>query len=300
MIFCFSSPSSSSTRVSSHHHTQDGKPPQTSVLRITQCVFALSSINIVLSSFKATSAEHPLQLFADCLALIVAMLCALHAMAGILRRGYTSSSSSSSFSISSTSPPLPPAALAAVKKLKKAGNNTEQQQQSSYSRKDSVYGGDNRSRVYKDFLLLSFIILSALALILVRQQEYARDHHHHVTSICMMVGLALLFSYKPLRMVNEMKEEFVGQFVLVKMLINGLIVYGKGGKGSSGIHEHDDIFDENDLSMATRPEVLAAEVIRLRRRVVELEEKLEGEEGDGGGAVEIDGDRRLSASTAEG
>jgi hypothetical protein len=98
----------------------------------------------------------------------------------------------------------------------------------------------------------------------------------------MMVGLALLFSYKPLRALREAHDEFVGQLLLLQIMVRALWPsrVGRRGKHSKdgGKHAHDDIFDEHDLSVATRPEVLAAEVIRLRRKVVELEEKIEGEE----------------------
>lgn len=51
-----------------------------------------------------------------------------------------------------------------------------------------------------------------------------------------------------------------------------------GGEGAEGKgDEHDYIFDERDLSAATRPEALAAEVMRLRRKMAEMEERLEEE-----------------------
>ena len=123
----------------------------------------------------------------------------------------------------------------------------------------------------------------------------------------MMIGLALLFSYKPFYALREAKEEFVGQMLLLQILVKALRPSlslqggrgrrgsGKGGGGERGGgkgwgREGDDdyIFDERDLSAATRPEALAAEVIRLRRKVAEMEEKIEEEQaaaalGGGGG-----------------
>lgn len=213
-------------------------------------------------------------IFALSAALFVSVLCALHATAGIVRgiraslpEGYDKFSNNNNSSSSSSA----------------TGSYSAKKQQQlppSLSRRDSVYGGSRKSRIIKDLILLLGIILTIVGLTL------TRPRNGRVVPICMMVGLALLFTYKPLRALREAQEEFVGQLILIQMLVRILWApkckIGKKGKHASGsVYDNDDIFDERDLSAATSAEALAAEVIRLRRKVVQLEDKIEGATGSG-------------------
>ncbi len=267
---------------------QDGHPPRVSPLRIAQCLFALSAVNVLLASFQNTqrlrrtvpsASAYDLALVALASALVVAALCALHATAGIVRG--LRATAPGSYSGMGDSRQTAPAAAAAGSSAG-AGEARER----ALSRKDSVFGGPRKARIYKDLVLLLAIGLVVAGLVLTRPKRHGR-----VVPICMMVGLGLLFSYKPLRALREAEQEFVGQLVLLRILVCAFWPrHGRGRQGRKGSYggrggesEHADMFDERDLSAATRPEALAAEVIRLRRKVAALEERLEEPaEGDGG------------------
>eukprot|EP00624_Nannochloropsis_granulata_P007363 evm.model.NODE_7317_length_6650_cov_13.684361.2 len=299
-------------------HVKDRQPSRISALRVGQCGFALSTINIVLSAFPMQSdgrrdwrgSERTWALVADVGALLVAVLCFLHATAGIVRgirasfsESYSSTNSATTNSNSSNN------SNSSMDIHQDDHKHRERSSSSSFSsssfshltRKDSVYGDSPSSRILKDLILLLLLLLSITSLFL------THPPHGKVIPIIMMIGLALLFSYKPFYALREAKEEFVGQMLLLQILVKALRPSlslqggrgrrgsGKGGGGERGGgkgwgREGDDdyIFDERDLSAATRPEALAAEVIRLRRKVAEMEEKIEEEQaaaalGGGGG-----------------
>jgi hypothetical protein len=90
----------------------------------------------------------------------------------------------------------------------------------------------------------------------------------------MVVGLGLLFSYRPIRALRQANDAFLTQLALVRLLVLGL----RRPRGKEKEGDVDDVFDERDLSRTTSPEVLAAEVIRLRRRLAEMEDRSEMEE----------------------
>lgn len=269
-----------------HDDAQDGQPPRVSPLRVGQCLFALSAVNVLLASFQDTKRMRRTQpsatacdlaLLALASALLVAALCALHATAGIVR-GLRATAPGSYAGMGDAGGQGKEAAAADAKGR-------------ALSRHDSVYGGPSKARVYKDLVLLLAIALAVAGLVLTRPPRHGR-----VVPICMLVGLGLLFSYKPLRALREAEEEFVGQLVLLRILVTSLWPRhgrrrgGRGGRrgswagGDKGREsEHEDMFDEHDLSAATRPEALAAEVIRLRRKVAALEERIEtAEDRDAG------------------
>lgn len=271
-------------------HTQDGHPPRVSPLRVGQCLFALSAVNVLLASFQdakrlrraePSATAYDLALIALAAALGVAALCALHATAGIVR-GLRATAPSGYAGMGDGGGQGQPAADA------KSGGGGGSLRGRALSRRDSVYGGSSKARIYKDLVLLLAIGLVVAGLVLTRPRRHGR-----VVPVCMMVGLGLLFSYKPLRALREAEEEFVGQLVLLRILVTALWprhglrrgrrgwkgswAGGDKGKGS----EHEDMFDEHDLSAATRPEALAAEVIRLRRKVAALEERLDTAAADG-------------------
>ena len=265
-----------------HDYTQDGHPPRVSPLRVGQCLFALSAVNVLLASFQDTKPSpiaYDLALLALASALLVAALCALHATAGIVR------------GLRATAPGSYAGMGDGGGQGKEAGVAALDAKGRALSRRDSVYGGPSKARVYKDLVLLLAIGLAVTGLVLTRPPRHGR-----VVPICMMVGLGLLFSYKPLRALRKAEEEFVGQLVLLRILVTSLWPRhgrrrgGRGGRRGSWAggdkgrdSEHEDMFDEHDLSAATRPEALAAEVIRLRRKVAALEERIEtAEDRDAG------------------
>ena len=251
-------------------HVKDARPPPVSPLRMVQCFYALSTINMLLASIQAIKGasngggeRQGLAIFARVAAIFASVLCALHALAGILRG-------------------LRAALPGPYNNLDATANKQQQQQQKQpLMRADSTYGGTKKSSIVKDLILLLLLILTVTGLVI------TRPRHLKVVPICMMVGLALLFSYKPLRALREARDEFVGQLLMLQVLVKALWPqrgrHGRqksgGGKGGAGGHytadDHDYIFDEHDLSAATRPEALAAEVMRLRRKVAEMEDRLE-------------------------
>ncbi|KAM3570220.1 hypothetical protein VYU27_007700 [Nannochloropsis oceanica] len=293
-------------------HVKDGQPSRISALRVGQCGFALSTINIVLSAFPIQGdgrrdwrgSERTWALIADVGALLVAVLCFFHATAGIIRGIRASYSESYSSMNSATTNSSMEIHQEDHKHGRSSSSSFSSSSFSQLTRKDSVYGDSPSTRLIKDLILLLLLVLSIISLFL------THPPHEKVIPIIMMIGLALLFFYKPFRALREAKEEFVGQMLLLQILVKALqpslsLQRGRGRRGSSKGGEgrrgggkewgrerdHDYIFDERDLSAATRPEALAAEVIRLRRKVAEMEEKIEEDEaaaaaaalGGGGG-----------------
>ncbi|TFJ84058.1 hypothetical protein NSK_004532 [Nannochloropsis salina CCMP1776] len=275
-------------------HITDKHPPLLSALRIGQLAFALATMDVLFAAFPPLN-NRPRAMATDRWGVatevgvvLVTALCALHATVGLVRRlqpvfsaptrhlsSQTSSGSGSSLSLASvkeyggrapspSSPSLPPPP--------------------PVPRRDSIYGGSPSSRLYKDLILLLLILLGIAGLLL------AHPPARKVADVLMLSGLALLFSYKPLRALRDAKEDFVGQLLLLHILLKavwpafltssrrGRGASVGGGEGAEGKgDEHDYIFDERDLSAATRPEALAAEVMRLRRKMAEMEERLEEE-----------------------
>jgi len=282
-------------------HVRDGQPSRISSLRVGQCGFALSTINILLSAFPMQGgrkrdwrgSERTWALVADVGALLVAVLCTLHATVGIVR-GFRASYPESYGSMNTTTASSSTHTHQDDKKQHQRSTSSSSSSSSivHLTRKDSVYGGSTSSRLVKDLLLLLLLLLSITSLL------FTHPPHGKVIPIIMMSGLALLFSYKPLRALREAKEEFIGQMLLLQILVKALwpslslqggrrkrrgsSKTGGGGRegGREGAREgdHDYIFDERDLSAATRPEALAAEVMRLRRKMAEMEEKMEEEQ----------------------
>lgn len=251
-------------------------------------------MNVLLASFQDTkrlrrsvpsTRTYDLTLAALASALFVAAACALHATAGIVRGLRATAPGSYSGMVDGGQPTTTTTAAAAAPAATAPTGVGDMSRQRALSRRDSVFGGSRKARIYKDLILLLAIGLVVAGLVLTRPKKHGR-----VVPICMMVGLGLLFSYKPLRALREAEEEFVGQLALLRILVcalwprHGLGRRRRGRKGrrgsDGGESEHEDMFDEHDLSAATRPEALAAEVIRLRRKVAALEDKLEAA-GDG-------------------
>jgi hypothetical protein len=253
-------------------------------------------VNVLLASFQNTKrlrqtapsgTAYDLALAALACALVVAGLCALHATAGIVR-GLRATAPGSYNGMGDGGQA---AAAAAGPSAGGGMGASDAMRERALSRRDSVFGGSSKARIYKDLFLLLAIALVVAGLVLTRPKRHGR-----VVPICMMVGLGLLFSYKPLRALREAEEEFVGQLIFLRILVCALWPRHGGGRrgrkgsygGSSGGHgggqsEHQEMFDERDLSAATRPEALAAEVIRLRRKVATLEDRLEATaDGEGG------------------
>jgi len=255
--------------------------------------------------------ERTWALVADVGALLVAVLCPSHATARIvrgIRASYPESYSSMNTATTNSSSNSSSSTHTHQNDKKQHQRSTSSSFSSSFpaslTRKDSVYGGSPSSRLLKDLLLLLLLILSITSLLL------THPPHGNVIPITMMSGLALLFSYKPLRALREAKEEFIGQMLLLQILVKALwpSLSLQGGrrrrrgssKGGGGGREggrkggregdHDYIFDERDLSAATRPEALAAEVMRLRRKVAEMEEKMEEEQAAAGTAAAAAGE----------
>jgi hypothetical protein len=176
-------------------------------------------------------------------AIVVSALCAMHACAGMVR---------------------------AVQLGRK---------QQVLERGDSVYGGPGGRRMAMDLILLLLVFLVALGLGL--------NHHKHrsVVPAFMIVLLGLLFSIKPARLLMESLWQLGPVFLRARMKVGESLqrvqsrIFRRGSENGEGTGEDteddNDVFDENDLTAVTRPELLAAEVMRLRRKVVELEEKLD-------------------------
>lgn len=266
---------------------------------MAQCLTALSAVNVLLSSLQdskrlrraaGSASAYDLSIVALASALLVAALCALQAAGGIVRsiRGAAArSGDDGTVNGGNLTAGAGPSAGSAK------GGTGGSREQALRGRGGMYRGSCNKARIYEDVVLFVSIGLVVLGLVLTRPTK-----HGHAVPLCLMVELGLLFSYKPLRALRAMHEEFVGQLALLRVLVctlwprHGLKHRGQsrqGRPGSAGGDGHEqgcesdfqDMFDEHDLSAATHPAALAAEVIRLRRKVAALEEKLEPTAGHG-------------------
>lgn len=243
-----------------------------STLRTTQCAFSLSTLNVLVLSFnnqlessRAASSSQldahlggrtaSLRLLATCAALFVSMLCALHCTAGIVRRLADPNSKGRRPRASSQD------------SITTAGGGSSSGRSADLKRADSVYGGSSSQRLMWDFGLLTLIFLAALGLALTKPAGGSPS------PLVMVVGLGALFAYKPVRALREVSDLFLTQMTVIRQLVAGLRQSDKAASQKGG-SEVDDVFDERDLSRTASPEVLAAEVIRLRRKIAELEDKV--------------------------
>jgi hypothetical protein len=214
---------------------QDRHPPRVSALRIGQCSFALSTINIMLASLP-NLIQKPMALLANASAVVAAILCVLHSTAGIIR-----------------------------------GLKRKRRAEGQMTRSDSLYGASRHHRTLKDSVLLCFIVLSAVG------QCLTYEHGRSVASISMVVGLGCLFLYKPLRALHEGKKQLL-QVPRIRGVIES-VWPGKKGAREGENEEEDEVFDEARLVAKSTPHELAAEVVQLRRKMLELEDRLAGGTG---------------------
>jgi len=152
-------------------------------------------------------------------------------------------------------------ALAGILRKARVFSHLSARESQYLRRADSVYGTSTVNRTLMDAALVMAIVLVVVGLFL------SNDRPQTVAPTALLLAQGILLSYKPYKALQQSNEHALSQFFLLISLVSALIHEPKSKKSKGD----DDVEDEKELGKSRTQMDLAAEILRLRRRVHELE-----------------------------